>query len=241
MQASCVIAPNNIHIFSHKNKNNYIFVDSFLVAKLMLSMKELTTKQLNILQYIEGYIRSQGYPPTIREIGDHFSITAKGAYDHIKAIEKKGYIKCERNRSRAIELLKDSAGGPPQSSENIASIPLLGRVAAGMPILAEENIEEYLSFPKAMVPQAGVFALRVAGESMLNAGIFDGDIAIIQKQEIARDGEIVVALIEDEATLKTFYKESNRIRLQPENDSFKPIYAKNPSILGKLVGLYRQL
>lgn len=212
-----------------------------MISIHLLSMKELTDKQFKILQYIEHYLASQGYPPTIREIGDQFSITAKGAYDHIKAIEKKGYIKCERNRSRAIEMLRNSGGGEPPSSANMSNIPLIGRVAAGMPVLAEENIEEYLAFPKTMVPQNGVFALRVAGDSMQDAGIYDGDIAVIQKQEIASDKDIVVALIEDEATLKTFYKEKNRIRLQPENENYKPIYATNPVILGKLVGLYRQL
>lgn len=204
-------------------------------------MKDLTGKQQNILEYIESYISGQGYPPTIREIGEQFSITAKGAYDHLKAIEKKGYIKCEKNRSRAIELLKTSSGSMPLVTAGVANIPLLGRVAAGMPILAEENIEEYLAFPRVMLPEDGVFALRVAGDSMKDAGIYDGDIAVIQKQEVARDGEIVVALIEDEATLKYFHREKKRIRLQPANKAYKPIYATEPTILGKLVGIYRQV
>ncbi|MCR9142281.1 MAG: transcriptional repressor LexA [bacterium] len=204
-------------------------------------MKDLTGKQQNILEYIESYISGQGYPPTIREIGEQFSITAKGAYDHLKAIEKKGYIKCEKNRSRAIELLKTSSGSAPLETAGVMNIPLLGRVAAGMPILAEENIEEYLAFPRVMLPEDGVFALRVAGDSMKDAGIYDGDIAVIQKQEVARDGEIVVALIEDEATLKYFHREKKRIRLQPANKAYKPIYATEPAILGKLVGIYRQV
>ncbi len=207
----------------------------------MYSMKDLTGKQQSILEYIESYIAGQGYPPTIREIGEQFSITAKGAYDHLKAIEKKGYIKCEKNRSRAIELLKTSSGSAPLETAGVVNIPLLGRVAAGMPILAEENIEEYLAFPRVMVPENGVFALRVAGDSMKDAGIYDGDIAVIQKQEVARDGEIVVALIEDEATLKYFHREKKRIRLQPANKAYKPIYATEPAILGKLVGIYRQV
>ena len=204
-------------------------------------MKDLTEKQLTILKYIESYIMEQGYPPTIREIGDRFNITAKGAYDHLKAIEKKGYIKCEKNRSRAIELLRTSSGEEPLTTDKIVNIPLVGRVAAGMPILAQENVEEYLAFPRTMISGSGVFALRVAGDSMKDAGISDGDIAIIQKQETAQNGDIVVALIDDEATLKTFYKEKKRVRLQPENDDYKPIYATNPAILGKLVGLYRQM
>ena len=204
-------------------------------------MKDLTGKQQSILEYIETYIATQGYPPTIREIGEQFSITAKGAYDHLKAIEKKGYIKCEKNRSRAIELLKTSSGSAPLDNGRVVNIPLLGRVAAGMPIIAEENIEEYLAFPRVMVPEDGVFALRVTGDSMKDAGIYDGDIAVIQKQETARDGEIVVALIEDEATLKYFHREKKRIRLQPANKAYKPIYATDATILGKLVGIYRQV
>lgn len=148
-------------------------------------MRDLTEKQQAILAYIEQYIASQGYPPTIREIGDRFEITAKGAYDHLKAIEKKGYIKCEKNRSRAIELIRTSEGATPVSTSEIVNVPLVGRVAAGLPITAEENIEEYLAFPKSMLPEDNVFALRVAGDSMKDAGILDGDIAVVKKQETA--------------------------------------------------------
>ncbi|MCB1166161.1 MAG: transcriptional repressor LexA [Leptospiraceae bacterium] len=203
-------------------------------------MKDLTEKQQAILNFIEESIRTQGYPPTIREIGDTFEITAKGAYDHLKAIEKKGYIKCVKNRSRAIELLRTSAGGEPMTLEQTVSVPLVGRVAAGLPILAQENIEEYLAFPRNLVPDGGVFALRVAGDSMIEAGIHNGDIAVIQKADQAENGEIVVALIEDEATLKYFYKEKKRVRLEPANQAYKPIFATDVMIIGKLVGLYRQ-
>lgn len=202
-------------------------------------MRELTEKQINILDYIERYIAEQGYPPTIREIGEQFGITAKGAYDHLKAIEKKGFIKCEKNRSRAIELLRNSGGNAPATSAEVTRVPLVGRVAAGIPLLAEENIEDYLAFPRSMVPESGVFALRVVGESMKEAGIFDGDIAVIRKQDIAQNGDIVVALIDDEATLKYFYKEKKRIRLQPANKAFKPIYSQNVVIVGVLQGIYR--
>lgn len=205
-------------------------------------MKELTEKQLAILGFIEQYINEQGYPPTIREIGDRFEITAKGAYDHLKAIERKGYIKSGKNRSRAIELLKTSSGGSPVPQESIVSIPLVGRVAAGVPITAEENIEEYLSFPRNMLPAKGgdtVFALRVAGDSMKDAGIYDGDIAVIKKQSVADNGDIVVALIEDEATLKYFYKEKKKVRLQPANKAYKPITVTDVAVVGKLVGIYR--
>jgi repressor LexA len=203
-------------------------------------MKDLTEKQQIILNYIEDYINRQGYPPTIREIGDQFTITAKGAYDHLKAIEKKGFIKCEKNRSRAIELLKTSTGLQPVTTRGIVNVPLVGRVAAGYPLLAEENIEEYLAFPSSMVPEKdSVFALRVTGESMKDAGISDGDIAIIRKQEIANNGDIVVALIEDEATLKYFYREKKRVRLQPANKAFKPIIVPECTVIGVLTGIYR--
>lgn len=214
-------------------------LDNSMFAFYVFSMRELTEKQTNILLYIESSIQDNGYPPTIREIGEKFNITAKGSYDHLKAIEKKGYIKCEKNRSRAIEILRSSSGGPPAGQTSLVSVPLVGRVAAGMPITAEENIEEYLSFPRSMVPHDGVFALRVAGDSMKDAGIHDGDIAVIQKTETAVNGDIVVALIDDEATLKYFHKEKRRIRLDPANKAFKPIYTQDLMILGKLVGIYR--
>lgn len=203
-------------------------------------MKELTEKQISILDYIENYIQVQGYPPTIREIGEQFSITAKGAYDHLKAIEKKGFIKCEKNRSRAIELLRTSRGDTPLNGESAVNIPLVGRVAAGLPLLADENIEEYLAFPRSMVPESGIFALRVVGDSMKDAGILDGDIAIIRKQDIAQNGDIVVALLEDEATLKYFYRDKKKVRLQPANKAYKPILTQDVMIIGVMVGMYRQ-
>lgn len=201
-------------------------------------MRELTEKQNAILTFIQAYIQEQGYPPTIREIARRFKITAKGAYDHMKALEKKGYIKTEKNRSRALEILKGVDGEPVHAAENV-SVPLVGRVAAGYPILAEDNIEEYLSFPKSMLPDSGIFALRVAGESMKDAGILDGDIAVIKKCDTADNGEIVVALLEDEATLKYFYKEKKKVKLVPANAAFRPIVSDSVAIVGKLVGIYR--
>ncbi len=200
-------------------------------------MKELTDKQELVLKFITSVIRNRGLPPTIREIGDEFEITAKGAYDHLKAIEKKGYLKTSKNQSRAIELLRHSAedGIPVRAM----SIPLLGRVAAGLPIFAEENIEEYIPITDKLAKKGAMFALKVIGESMIGDGINDGDIAIIQKKEVARDGEIVVALIENEATLKTYFKDSDSIRLEASNPKFKTIKVKKVSIVGKLVGIYR--
>ncbi|MCE9499741.1 MAG: transcriptional repressor LexA [Leptospira sp.] len=200
-------------------------------------MKELTDKQQAVLKFITHIIRERGFPPTIREIGDEFEITAKGAYDHLKAIEKKGYLKTSKNQSRAIELLRHNA-------EDIVpvramSVPLIGRVAAGMPILAEENIEDYIPVSDELAKRGVTYALRVIGDSMIDAGIQNGDIAIIQKKDTARNGDIIVALVEDEATLKTYFKESDHIRLEPSNSKYKPIKTKKALIMGKLVGLYR--
>jgi repressor LexA len=191
------------------------------------------------LEFITNFVKEKNYPPSIREIADHFQITPKGAYDHLKAIEKKGFIKTEKNRSRAIELVKTNT----DVDFDMIKIPLVGRVAAGAPILAEENIEEYLTFPRSMIPansERDIFALRVTGDSMIDAKINDGDIAIIKKTSTAENGDIVVALIDDEATLKYFYKEKDHIRLEPANSKYKPIITKNAIIIGKLIGLYRR-
>ncbi len=200
-------------------------------------MKELTDKQAEVLGFITNTIKDRGLPPTIREIGDEFGITAKGAYDHLKAIEKKGYIRTSKNQSRAIELLRPNAED--MLPVRVMSIPLLGRVAAGLPILAEENIEDYIPVPDELAKKGVTFALRVVGDSMTGSGILNGDIAIVQKKEVAKNGEIVVALVEDEATLKTYYKESDHIRLEPSNNSYKTIKTKKASVVGKLIGLYR--
>jgi len=198
--------------------------------------KELTDKQQIILNYIREKINESGFPPTVREIGDRFGITVKGAYDHLKVIEKKGYIKTEQNKSRAIVILDDTDTSP--SSGGI-SVPLLGRIAAGSPILAEENIEEYLTFPEGAFGSGDFFALNVSGDSMIEGGILDGDIAIIKKQNTANSGEIVAALLEDEATLKVFQKTSDQIRLLPQNQAYKPIEGKEFTILGKLAAIFR--
>ncbi|AOP34955.1 repressor LexA [Leptospira tipperaryensis] len=201
-------------------------------------MKDLTDKQQAVLTFITAIIKERGFPPTIREIGDEFGITAKGAYDHLKAIEKKGYLKTAKNQSRAIELIRQS---PLESLPvQATSIPVIGRVAAGLPIFAEENIESYIPIPDEMVgSNVPTYALRVQGDSMVDVGINDGDIAIIEKRDIARNGEIVVALIEDEATLKVYYKEQDQIRLEARNPKYKPIRTKKAVVMGKLVGLYR--
>lgn len=200
--------------------------------------KLLTEKQQLILNFLKESINESGYPPTVREIGEKFGITVKGAYDHLKAIEKKGFIKTEQNKSRAIIILdSDDSSGPVSHSINI---PLVGRIAAGTPVLAEENIESYLSFPEEMFSNGEFFALNVAGDSMIEGGIFDGDIAIIRKQNTANNGEIIAALVDNEATLKIFKKKSNAVQLIPMNSAYSPIETRNIDILGKLAGVFRQ-
>lgn len=200
-------------------------------------MRELTEKQEQILKYITKVIKEKALPPTVREVAENFNITPKGAYDHIKAIEKKGFIKTHKNQSRAIELVRaNPIEGIPTTA---TSIPLVGQVAAGLPILAEENIEDYVTIPDNLAKKGIVYALRVVGDSMIEAGIFDKDIAIIQKKETARNGEIIVAMVEGEATLKYFYKEADFIRLEPANKNYQPIITRKAQILGKLIGLLR--
>jgi repressor LexA len=199
--------------------------------------KALTEKQEKIFSFIKETIRKSGIPPTVREIGDRFNITVKGAYDHLKAIEKKQYIRCGRNKSRAIELIADRDTVLPADAINI---PLLGRIAAGSPILAEENIDEYLNFPASMFNRGEFFALRIRGDSMIEEGILDGDIALIKKQNTALNGEIVAALIDDEATLKIFKKTGNRIQLLPANRAYRAIVVDRLEILGKLAGVFRR-
>ena len=196
--------------------------------------KDLTDKQLLILNFIKEMINNSGFPPTVREIGDEFGITVKGAYDHLKAIEKKGYIKTEHNKSRAMIIVDDES----VKSEGL-TVPLLGRIAAGSPILAEENIEDYLSFPKDMFRPGEYFAIKVKGDSMIDGGIYDGDIAVIKKQNTANNGDIVAALIEEEATLKEFHKTSDSVKLLPKNTKYKPIISRDVSIMGKLAAVFR--
>lgn len=199
-------------------------------------MNELTDRQKEVLDYIETFIRENPYPPTIREIAAHFGMSAKGAYDHMKALERKGRIRTGGGRSRKIEIIGKSirAGRSPT-----IEVPLLGSVAAGKPIFAEENYESSVHVPASMIGSATCFALRVRGDSMINAGILDGDLAVIEQRQDARDGEIVVAAIDDMVTLKRFYKEKSRVRLEPENQAYSPIFSQDVRILGQLRGIVR--
>jgi repressor LexA len=196
-------------------------------------MKELTERQKAVLAFINSFIESHRYPPTIREIAERFSISVKGAYDHMKALEKKGSLRLEGNRSRALEIL----GKEPQV--NVVQLHLLGEVAAGRPIMAEENWENSVDVPSYMARGKSCFALKVKGDSMKDAGIMNGDIAVIESRQTAENGEIVVALIEDQVTIKRFFKENNRVKLQPENQAYNPTYYQDIRILGRLQGILR--
>ena len=202
-------------------------------------MDKLTNRQNEVLDYIKNYIATHGYPPTVREIGKALGLNSPATIQsHITALETKGYVKKTNSKYRTLEIV----GNNEYVNEDIAQVPLLGKITAGSPIEAIEMPNDYFALPSYLIPNnEEVFTLRVSGESMINAGIFDGDIVIVQRQNVARNGEIVVAMTEEnEVTLKRFYKESNYIRLQPENDTMEPIILANCSILGKAIGLYRK-
>jgi repressor LexA len=200
-------------------------------------MNSLTRRQTEILDFIKGYIETHKYPPTIREISAQFLISVKGAYDHIKALERKEYIHLNNHRSRTIEVLDNGEG---REDDPVVEIPMLGRVAAGKPLFAEENHEGSVRVPKEyMKPGSQHFALQVRGDSMSGAGIFDGDVAIFTHQNVADNGDIVVAMVDDAVTLKRFFMESNRIQLKAENPDYPSIYSRDVRILGKLAHLIR--
>jgi len=200
--------------------------------------KNLTKRQQQVLDFIINYIKDIGYPPTVREVAKEFKISSKGAYDHLVAIEKKGYIKRNPTKPRAIEIMDFVHG---RASGSMIEIPVVGKVAAGEPLLATQNIERTLLLSNDMVRTEEAFALRVKGESMIGAGIMEGDYVIVKQQPSAEQGDIVVALIGDDATVKRFYKASDHVRLQPENPSMEPIIVKDVAIIGKVVGLFREM
>ena len=203
-------------------------------------MKMLTDKQKNVYEFIKQQVGQVGFPPSVREIAQAFSISTRAAYDHLRAIEKKGYIRRDPMKPRAIEIIGFRGLGL-RNSDEVAMIPLVGRVAAGQPILAEENIEDYMAFPASMVQSGNVFALKVNGDSMIEDGILDGDYVLVREQNVAERGETVVALLGDEATVKRFYPEKNQVRLVPANTAMQPIITNDVSIVGKVVGVFRRL
>ena len=198
---------------------------------------KITPKQQEILDYIKEEILKRGYPPTVREICEtvHLKSTSS-VHSHLETLEKNGYIRRDPTKPRAIEICDDSFQ---MVRTEMVSLPIVGHVAAGTPILAEQNIEEYFPVPAEVVPSGESFILNVKGDSMINAGIFDGDRVFVNMCNTAENGEIVVAMIDDSATVKTFYKEKGHIRLQPENDTMDPIIVDDCQILGTVFGIFR--
>lgn len=202
--------------------------------------EDLNQRELEILFFIKRFIESKSYPPTVREICAGCNIKSTSTvYYALEKLESTNYIRKDASKTRAIEIVPQDDDILMLKKKTI-DVPVLGKVTAGAPILAVQNIEDTMPLPVDFVSDKELFILKVSGESMINAGIFDGDYVIIEKTNCARNGEKVLALIEDEATIKTYYKEENRFRLQPENDTMAPLYFDNIEILGKIIGLYRR-
>ncbi|MEE5990448.1 MAG: transcriptional repressor LexA [Lachnospiraceae bacterium] len=203
-----------------------------------MAQEKLSDRQQQIYDFIREWTRKKGYPPTVRDICAAVNLkSTSSVHAHLATLERKGYIHRDPTKTRAIEIMDDSYQQMIQ--EELTSIPVVGRVAAGAPILAQENIERYFPLPAEFAPNSECFILNVKGESMINAGILDGDMVFVRQCETASNGDIVVALIEDSATVKTFYKENGHIRLQPENDTMDPIIVDDCKILGKVFGVFR--
>ena len=204
-----------------------------------MSYGKITEKQTEILEYIKKEILAKGYPPTVRDICTAVNLkSTSSVHAHLESLEKNGYIRRDPTKPRAIEIIDDNFS---LTRREMVNVPMIGRVAAGEPILATQNIENYFPIPAEFMPNGEVFMLKIKGDSMINVGIFDGDWIVVEKKNTARNGEIVVALVEDSATVKTFYKENGHIRLQPENDNLDPIIVSDCTIMGKVISLYRQI
>ena len=203
----------------------------------LMSKGKLSPKQEEILNYIKDEILDHGYPPAVRDICEavHLKSTSS-VHAHLSALENKGYIRRDPTKPRAIEIIDEDFN---LSRRELANVPVVGTVAAGQPLLAEQNIDYYFPLPVEFMPNKQTFLLKVHGDSMVNAGIFDGDLVLVMEQNTASNGEIIVALLEDGATVKTFFKEKDRVRLQPENDTMEPIYSDDVTILGKVIGVFR--
>jgi repressor LexA len=198
----------------------------------------LTKRQREIFDFVKRYGEEHGYPPTVRDIGKAIGLTSSSTvHAHLANLEKLGVLRRDPTKPRAIEVLVDKA----KAAVAPSGLPIVGQVAAGQPVLAEENIEEYVPVPQIAGGDEGEFILRVKGDSMIGAGIFEGDYVVVRPQETAGDGEIVVALVEDEATVKRFFREQDHVRLQPENDTLEPILSRDVQLLGRVVGVCRRV
>ncbi len=201
-------------------------------------MRGITDRQKEVLTFISSYTEENSYPPTVRDISNHFGISLRAVQDHILALQKKGFLSQSQKKARSIRVLSDCREKEPETF--IGKVPLLGTVAAGKPLLSEENLDGYVNLTEPFVrPGKSYFALRVRGQSMINAGILDGDLAVVEQASTAQDGQIIVAVIDDAITLKRYYKEAERIRLQPENPNFQAIYCTDVRIVGILSNIVR--
>ena len=202
-----------------------------------MTQGKISAKQQEILEYIKSQILERGFPPAVRDICEavHLKSTSS-VHSHLETLEKNGYIRRDPTKPRAIEILDDSFNF---TRREMVNVPIVGRVAAGEPLLAEQNIEEYFPIPMDFMPNKQTFMLKVKGESMINAGILDGDYVLVEERKTAHNGEMIVALVDDGATVKRFYKEEGIIRLQPENDTMEPIIVPDCTILGKVIGVFR--
>ena len=204
-----------------------------------MAQGKISQKQSEILEYIKSEILRVGYPPAVREICEAVNLkSTSSVHSHLETLEKNGYIRRDPTKPRAIEIIDDSFN---LTRREVVNVPMVGRVAAGEPILAEQNISDYFPIPMEYMPNNETFMLTVKGESMVNVGIYDGDYVLVEKRATASNGEIIVALVDDSATVKTFYKENGYFRLQPENDFMDPIIVPHCEILGKVIGVFRFL
>ncbi|MCI9440907.1 MAG: transcriptional repressor LexA [Ruminococcus sp.] len=202
-----------------------------------MAQGKITKKQEEILTYIKSQILSRGFPPSVREICEAVNLkSTSSVHSHLETLEKNGYIHRDPTKPRAIEILDDTFN---LTRREVVNVPIIGHIAAGEPLLAQENIENYFPVPVEMLPNKQTYLLVVQGESMINAGILNGDYVLIQEEHTASNGDMVAALVDDGATVKTFYKEDGHIRLQPENDFMDPIIVKDVVILGKVIGVFR--
>lgn len=202
-----------------------------------MSYGKISDKQREILEYIKAEILNKGYPPAVREICEAVKLkSTSSVHAHLETLEKNGYIRRDPTKPRAIEIVDENFN---LTRREMVNVPIVGRVAAGEPILAVENIENYFPIPAEFMPNEQTFILQIQGESMVNAGILDGDYILVEQQTTANDGDMVVALVDDSATVKTFYKENGYYRLQPENDFMEPIIVSDVMIMGKVIGMFR--
>ena len=223
-------------------KDNQIITERMIQAiykEVSMAQGKISPKQQEILEYIKSQILERGFPPAVRDICEavHLKSTSS-VHSHLETLEKNGYIRRDPTKPRAIEILDESFNF---TRREMVNVPMVGRVAAGEPLLAEQNVENYFPIPMEFMPNNQTFMLRVKGDSMINIGIFDGDLVLVEQRQTARNGEVIVALVEDGATVKRFFKEEGVFRLQPENDALDPIIVKEVQILGKVIGVFRFL